>query len=177
MALYEYLGLRPRLGKDVYVAPGASVIGDVTLGDESSVWFGAVVRGDFMPITLGARTNVQDGSVIHVTGGKAVTIVGDDVTIGHMVLLHGCTVGSRVLVGMGSVLLDGSVIEDDVFIGAGSLVTQGTRIPAGSLAMGRPAKVVRALTEADRAWIHHAGRVYVEAGRKYMSASVRRIDE
>jgi carbonic anhydrase/acetyltransferase-like protein (isoleucine patch superfamily) len=177
MPLYEYLGRRPQIGRAVYIAPSASVIGDVTLGDESSVWFGAVIRGDLMPITLGARTNLQDGSVVHITGGKTRTTIGDDVTIGHMVLLHGCTVGHRVLVGMGSVLLDGAVIEDDAVVGAGSLVTPGTRIPSGSIAMGRPAKVVRDLTDADRAWVLESGRIYVEAGRTYQSSAVKRIAE
>jgi carbonic anhydrase/acetyltransferase-like protein (isoleucine patch superfamily) len=129
-----------------------------------------------MPITIGARTNIQDGSVIHVTGGKEPTRVGDDVTVGHMVLLLGCTVGHRVLVGMGSTLLDGSVIEDDAVVGAGSLVTPGTRIPSGSLAMGRPAKVVRPLNDADRAWVRYAGETYVAECRRYLSSEVRRID-
>jgi carbonic anhydrase/acetyltransferase-like protein (isoleucine patch superfamily) len=177
MPLFEYLGLRPKLGRDVYLAPNATVIGDVTLGDESSVWFGAVLRGDLMPICIGARTNIQDGSVVHVTGGKTTTTVGDDVTVGHLVLLHGCTIGHRVLVGMGSVLLDGSVVEDDAVVGAGSLVTPGMRIPSGSLAVGRPAKVMRSLTDADREWIRESGRVYVESGRTYRSSAVRRIDE
>jgi len=176
MPLYEYLGVRPTLGRDVYVAPSASVIGDVTLGDGASVWFGTVLRGDVMPIVIGARTNIQDGSVVHVTGGRARTHVGDDVTVGHMVLLHGCTVGSRVLVGMGSVLLDECVIEDDVFVGAGSLVTPGTRIPSGSLAMGRPAKVVRALTELDREWIRGAGLAYEESSRIFRSDAVRLLE-
>jgi len=177
MPLYEYEGARPTLGSGVYVAPNATVIGDVTIGDESSLWFGAVVRGDLMPIRFGKRTNLQDGSVVHVTGGKTNTVVGDDVTIGHLVLLHGCTVGDRVLIGMGSILLDGAVIEDDVFVGAGSLVTPGTRIPSGSLAMGRPARVVRTLTDTDRVWIRESGRVYVESARTYLSSAVRRIDE
>src|SRR5580704_10947193 len=98
MALYEHKGIRPRLGKDVFIAPSATVIGDVVLGDESSVWFCTVLRGDVFPIRIGARTNIQDGSVVHVTGGKAKTTVGDDVTVGHMALLHGCTIGNRVLV-------------------------------------------------------------------------------
>jgi carbonic anhydrase/acetyltransferase-like protein (isoleucine patch superfamily) len=175
MPLYEYMGLRPAIGRNVYLAPTAVVIGDVTLGEGSSVWFGTVVRGDVMPIVIGARTNLQDGSVIHVTGGQTSTTVGDDVTVGHMVLLHGCTVGNRVLVGMGSVVLDGAVIEDDAVVGAGSLVTPGTRIPSGSLAMGRPAKVVRAMTDADRAWVRAAGLAYQEASRLYDSAQVREI--
>jgi carbonic anhydrase/acetyltransferase-like protein (isoleucine patch superfamily) len=176
MALYEYKGIRPRLGRDVFVAPGASVIGDVELGDESSVWFGAVLRGDVMPIRFGARTNVQDGSVVHVTGGSAATTVGDDVTVGHMALLHGCFVGHRVLVGMGSVLLDGSVVEDESIVAAGSLVPPGMRVPARSLAMGRPARVVRKATDEDLAWVREAGRLYVEYARTFASAEVRRID-
>jgi gamma-carbonic anhydrase len=176
MPLYEYLATRPRLGRDVYIAPNATVIGDVVLGDESSVWFGAVIRGDVMPIRFGKRTNLQDGSVVHVTGGTASTTVGDDVTVGHMVLLHGCTVGNRVLVGMGSVLLDGSVIEDDAIVAAGSLVSPGTRIPQGALAMGRPARVVRQLKDSDRDWVREAGRLYVEYARTFASAGVRRID-
>ena len=119
MPLYEHKGVRPTLGRDVFIAPNATVIGDVHLGDEASVWFGAVVRGDVFPIRFGARTNVQDGSVVHVTGGQAATTVGDDVTIGHMVLLHGCTVGNRCLIGMGSILLDGAEIGEERLIGAG----------------------------------------------------------
>jgi len=176
MALYEYKGARPRLGRDVFVAANATLIGDVSIGDESGIWFGAVVRGDFMPIRLGARTNLQDNSVVHITGGKAATTVGDDVTIGHMVLLHGCTVGSRCLIGMGSVLLDGAVIGDDCIIGAGSLVTQGTRIPNGSLAIGRPARVVRPVTQADREWMAESVQIYAQAARDYRGAGVRLIE-
>jgi carbonic anhydrase/acetyltransferase-like protein (isoleucine patch superfamily) len=175
MPLYDYKGTRPILGRGVYVAPNATVIGDVVLGDEASVWWGVVIRGDHMPIRIGARTNIQDNSVVHITGGVASTTVGDDVTVGHMVLLHGCTVGNRVLVGMGSVLLDNSVIEDDVVIGAGSLVTPGTRIKSGWLAMGRPAKGVRELTEGDRGWVREAGRIYVESAGEFRDG-VKRVD-
>ena len=177
MARYEYQGKRPQLGRNVYIAPNASVIGDVTLGDDASVWFGAVIRGDLMPIVVGARTNIQDGSVVHITGGKTSTSVGDDVTVGHMVLLHGCTVGHRVLVGMGSILLDGAVIGDDTIIGAGSLVTPGTQIPSGVLALGRPAKVVRPLTDADRDWIRLSSGIYVESGRTFASSEVKLIED
>jgi carbonic anhydrase/acetyltransferase-like protein (isoleucine patch superfamily) len=176
MAIYEFQGIRPVLGRDVFIAPNATVIGDVHLGDESSVWFGTVIRGDVYPIRFGARTNIQDGAVVHITGDKAKTTVGDDVTVGHMALLHGCTVGSRCLIGMGSIVLDGAVIEDDCFLAAGSLVTPGTRIPTGSMAMGRPAKVVRPLTDEDRAWIAGSSAVYVEYARMFRS-SLRRIDD
>jgi carbonic anhydrase/acetyltransferase-like protein (isoleucine patch superfamily) len=176
MPLYEHKGDRPRLGRDVFVAPGAIVIGDVVLGDEASVWFGVVIRGDVMPIRFGHRTNVQDGSIVHVTRGKARTTVGNDVTIGHMALLHGCTVGDGVLVGMGSVLLDGSIVEDEAIVAAGALVSPGTRIPRRSLAMGRPARVVRALTDSDLAWMRESARVYVQYARTFLSTAVRRID-
>ncbi len=176
MPLYEHKGDRPRLGRDVFIAPGATVIGDVVLGDEASVWFGAVIRGDVMPIRFGDRTNVQDGSIVHVTSRKAKTTVGSDVTIGHMALLHGCTVGDGALLGMGCLLLDGSIVEDEAIVAAGALVSPGARIPRRSLAMGRPARVVRPLTDSDLAWIRESARAYVEYGRTFLSAAVRRID-
>jgi carbonic anhydrase/acetyltransferase-like protein (isoleucine patch superfamily) len=175
MPLYEYSGKKPTIGKSSYIAPNATVIGDVTLGDESSVWFGCVVRGDVFPIRIGARSNIQDGSVIHVTGGKSATTLGDDVTVGHMALLHGCTIGSRVLVGMGTVVLDDAMVEDECILAAGSLVTPGTRIPSRSLAMGRPAKVVRPLAEADLAWVREAAAHYVQHARVFASSAVREM--
>jgi carbonic anhydrase/acetyltransferase-like protein (isoleucine patch superfamily) len=173
--LYEHQGQRPQLGSGVFVAPNATVIGDVVLGDESSVWFGTVIRGDVFPIRLGARTNIQDGSVVHVTGGKAATTVGDDVTVGHMALLHGCTVGSRVLVGMGSILLDGCVVGDESVIAAGSLVPPNARIPPRSFVMGRPARVLRPVKDEDLAWVLEAGRLYVQYGRTFLSPAVRAL--
>jgi gamma-carbonic anhydrase len=175
MPIYEHKGVRPRLGKNVFIAPNATVIGDVELGDEASVWFGAVIRGDVFPIRFGARTNVQDGSVVHVTGGSAATTVGDDVTIGHMVLLHGCTVGSRCLVGMGSIVLDGAVIGDECLIAAGSLVAPRTVIPPGSMVMGRPAKVIRPLREADFAMVREAGALYVGYAQTFRSDEVKLV--
>ena len=175
MPVYEHLGVRPTLGRDVFIAPNAVVIGDVHLGDESSVWFGTTIRGDVFPIRFGARTNVQDGSVVHVTGGRAKTTVGDDVTIGHMALLHGCTVGSRCLIGMGSIVLDGAIVGDDCVVGAGALVTPGARIPSGSLVMGSPAKVVRPLDDKDRAWILEAGTLYVQYARTFADPARFRV--
>jgi carbonic anhydrase/acetyltransferase-like protein (isoleucine patch superfamily) len=175
MPIYEHDGRRPALGQGVYLAPNATVIGDVSLGDDSSVWFGCVVRGDVFPIRIGARTNIQDGSVIHVTGGQHNTTLGDDVTVGHMALLHGCTIGSRVLVGMGSIVLDGATLEDECILAAGSLVAPGVKIPARTLARGRPAKPVRALEEKDLAWVREAGAHYVQCARIYASAKVRPI--
>ena len=175
MAIYEHMGIRPTLGRDVYVAPNATVIGDVHLGDESSVWFGTVLRGDVFPIRIGARTNVQDGSVVHVTGGEAATTVGDDVTIGHMVLLHGCTVGNRCLIGMGSIVLDGAEIGDECLIAAGSLISPRTKIPPRSMVMGRPGKAVRPLGEQDLAMVREAGELYVEYARTFRSDSVKLV--
>ncbi|MEI7892289.1 MAG: gamma carbonic anhydrase family protein [Myxococcales bacterium] len=175
MALYEYCGIRPTLADGVYIAPNASVIGDVHIGEHSSLWFGVVVRGDVYPIRIGARTNIQDNSVVHVTGGKNATSLGDDVTVGHMVLLHGCVVGHRCLIGMGSVVLDGAVIGDDSIVAAGSLVVPGTKIPPRSMAMGRPAKATRALSDDDLAWARQPGMVYVEMARIFQT-EVHRID-
>jgi carbonic anhydrase/acetyltransferase-like protein (isoleucine patch superfamily) len=160
----------------VFIAPNATVIGDVYIGAGSSVWFGTTIRGDVFPIRIGARTNIQDNSVIHVTGGTARTTVGDDVTVGHMALLHGCTVGNRVLVGMGSIVLDGAVLEDDCILAAGSLVGPGSRIPTRSLAMGRPAKVVRPLKDEDLTWVRAAGTLYVEYAKTFQSPELVRID-
>lgn len=167
MPLYRLGALVPRLDTSVYVAPNATVIGDVVMGPSSSVWFGAVLRGDVAPIRIGQRTNLQDGVVVHVTGGRSETHVGDDVTVGHQAILHGCRVGSACLVGMGSTVLDGAVIEDECFVGAGALVTPGMRVPARSLVVGRPAKVVRALRDADLAEIRASAVHYVEYAVRY----------
>ncbi|WP_394849375.1 gamma carbonic anhydrase family protein [Pendulispora brunnea] len=167
MPLYEYDGTRPILREGAYVSPQATVIGDVQLETQASVWFGAVLRGDVGSIRIGARTNVQDNAVIHVTGGQNNTVVGGDVTIGHLALLHGCTIGNRVLVGMGSIVLDNATIGDDCFIAAGSLVTPGTVIPARSFVLGRPAKVVREVTENDLLWISASAQHYVEYARRF----------
>ncbi len=167
--IYPLKGVTPQLGRDVFVAPNASVIGDVVIGDDSSVWFGTVIRGDAYPIRIGARTNVQDNVVIHITGGKAATTIGDDVTIGHLALVHGCTIGSRCLVGMGSIVLDGAVIEDECLIAAGALVPPGMHVPARSLIMGRPGKVVRLLSPGDLEHIRDAAAVYVTHAREYLA--------
>jgi len=176
MAFYQHAGVRPRLGRDVFVADNATVLGDVHLGDEAGVWFGAVLRGDYFPIRVGARTNVQDNAVIHITAGLAATTVGDDVTVGHAAILHGCTIGHRCLVGMGSIVLDGAVVGDDSFIAAGSLVTPGTIVPPCSFVIGRPARVTRAVTEGDRAWIRESAALYTGYARDFR-AGCRRIEE
>lgn len=167
MAIYALRGAQPVLGRDVFVAPTASVIGDVVLGDESSVWFGTVLRGDAFPIRVGARTNIQDNAVVHITGGKSSTTIGDDVTVGHSAIVHGCTIGSRCLVGMGAVVLDDAVIEDECLIAAGALVPPGMRVAARSLVMGRPAKTVRLLRPSDLEHIREAGSLYVGYARDF----------
>ncbi len=167
MPVYPHKGVTPTLGKDVWIAPNATVIGDVVIGDESSVWFGAVIRGDVFPIRIGARTNIQDNAVVHVTNGKASTTIGDDVTVGHLALVHGCTIGSRCLVGMGSIVLDNAIVEDECFIAAGALVPPSMRVPSRSLVVGRPGRIVRKLEEADLAEIRNAGALYVQYARDF----------
>jgi carbonic anhydrase/acetyltransferase-like protein (isoleucine patch superfamily) len=173
MPLYELRGMRPTLGRDVFVADTASVIGDVHLGDDAGVWFGAVLRGDYFPIRVGARTNIQDNSVVHITAGTAATIIGDDVTIGHAAIVHGCTIGDRCLVGMGSIILDDAVIGSDSFVAAGSLVAPGKVVPPRSFVMGRPAKVVRPVTDDDIAWIRSATDGYVRYARDFREGCKR----
>ncbi len=174
MAIYELDGVRPTLGRDVFIADSAAVIGDVHLGDGAGVWFGAVIRGDYMPIRIGARTNIQDNAVVHITAGMNGTTVGDDVTVGHSALVHGCTVGDRCLVGMGSTVLDGAVIGEESFIAAGSLVTPGTIIPPRSFVMGRPARIKRPVEDTDLTWIKGSAVAYVTHARDFM-ARCRRV--
>jgi carbonic anhydrase/acetyltransferase-like protein (isoleucine patch superfamily) len=161
MSLYPFRGKLPRVHDGAFVAPTAALIGDVEVGAQSSLWFGTVARGDMMPIRVGARTSIQDNAVIHTTGGWSDTQVGDDCTVGHSAILHGCIVRDRVLVGMGSIILDAAEIGSDVILGAGSLVTARTKIPPGVLAHGRPAKPVRDLTDEERKNILDAARHYV----------------
>ena len=162
-----YQGVSPKIHPSAFCAPNATLIGDLEVGEDASIWFGAVLRGDVMPLRIGKRTSIQDNSVVHATGGWAATIIGDDCTVGHSVVLHGCTVHDRVLVGMGSILLDGAEIGSDVILGAGSLVTTNTKIPPGVLALGRPAKPIRELREEDLARIREAADLYVGYARNY----------
>ncbi|MGH7941192.1 MAG: gamma carbonic anhydrase family protein [Limisphaerales bacterium] len=147
--LDTFLRKRPKIGKGVYIAKTATVIGDVTLGAHSSVWYGAVARGDINRIVVGHHSNVQDNAVLHVADDFAC-LVGNWVTVGHGAIVHACNVGNEVLVGMGAVILDGAVIGRQSLIGAKALILQGTKIPPGSLVLGAPAKVVRALTREER---------------------------
>lgn len=149
----------------VFLAPSASITGEVTLGQDCSIWHNTTLRGDIAPIHVGARSNIQDGSVLHVADDLPC-LVGDDVTIGHGAIIHGCKVGDRCLIGMGAIILNGAVIGEESIIGAGSLVTEGKQIPPRSLAYGNPAKVVRSLGDADVDAILNSARNYVELGRR-----------
>ena len=173
MATQPYLGVYPTLGEGVYIHPTALVIGDVVLGDQVSIWPMAIVRGDVNHIHIGHRSNVQDGSVLHVArpyrGNDAgwPLLIGEDVVIGHKVVVHGCTIGNRVLVGIGSIVLDGAEVEDDVMIGAGAVVTPGKRLESGGLYVGNPARRVRELTEVERERIPIMAEWYVNLKRDY----------
>ena len=159
--LEKHLRCNPRLGKNVYVASGAVVIGDVTLGDYSSVWYNAVLRGDINRIQVGNYSNIQDNAVLHLADDFAC-LLGDYVTVGHSAIVHACTVGDETLIGMGATILDGAIIGAQSIIGANSLVTQGMEIPSGSLVLGAPAKVVRSLGREQREAIKTWAEKYVE---------------
>jgi carbonic anhydrase/acetyltransferase-like protein (isoleucine patch superfamily) len=165
--VHAFRGATPHLGRDVFLAETAVVIGEATLGDEASVWFQSVVRADVGWIRIGKRTNVQDLSMIHVTGGVANTEIGDDVTIGHRVVIHGCRVEDGCLIGIGAVILDGAVVGEGSVVGAGAVVTPGTKIPPRSLALGCPARVVRPATDEERQMGVEGARRYVELARAY----------
>jgi carbonic anhydrase/acetyltransferase-like protein (isoleucine patch superfamily) len=173
--IYRYEDRVPSLPQDYYVADSATLIGAVVLGEQSSIWFGAVLRGDIEPIIVGKRSNIQDNSVAH-TGKDAPTILGDDVTVGHQVTLHGCTVGNNCLIGMGAILLDGCEIGDNCIVGAGSLVGQGRVIPPGSLALGSPARVIRKLSDADIANIRSYAARYVDKMNRYRHGAMKPFD-
>ena len=163
----------PVVDASAYVDVSAQVIGDVQIGPESSVWMNVVIRGDVNTIRIGRRTNVQDLTMVHVNKDTHPTAIGNDVTIGHSAVIHGCTIEDRVLVGMGAILLNGVHVEQDSVIAAGTLVTEGTRIPSRSLVMGRPGKVKRALTDDEVAEIRWYSEAYVNYRLDYMSQELR----
>jgi carbonic anhydrase/acetyltransferase-like protein (isoleucine patch superfamily) len=166
MALYELDGVAPQLGEQAWVAESAQVMGAVQLGQQASVWFGATVRGDTETIQIGARSNIQDGSVLHADEGMPL-VIGEDVTVGHMVMLHGCTIGDGSLIGIGAVVLNGARIGKGCLVGAGSLVTEGKTFPDGSMIMGTPAKVVRELTPEQQAGLLRSAAHYVANAERY----------
>lgn len=175
MAIRTFAQHTPRLGERAFVDTSAVVIGDVEIGTDSSVWPLTVIRGDMHRIRIGKRTSVQDGSVLHITHAGPFNpdgfplLIGDDVTIGHKVMLHGCTVGSRILIGMGSTVMDGAVVEDEVIIGAGSLVPPGKRLESGFLYVGSPVKQARPLTEKERSFFTYTAGNYVKLKDQHLA--------
>lgn len=173
--LREYQGTAPSLGDRVYIDPASTVIGQVTLGDDVSIWPHTVLRGDVNRIQVGHRTNIQDGTIGHVThagpysGDGLPLLIGDDVTVGHGAVLHACTVGARCLVGMGALILDGAVLEDDMMLGASSLVSPGKRLESGWLYIGRPATAKRRLTDRELEMLRYSAEHYVRLKDRYLA--------
>jgi carbonic anhydrase/acetyltransferase-like protein (isoleucine patch superfamily) len=166
--LRAFQGIMPKVEPSVFIEETAVVLGDVVIGAESSVWFLTIIRGDVNVIRIGARTNIQDLCVLHVTHDTHPLIIGDEVTVGHRVLLHGCTVNNRVLVGMGAILMDGVVIGEDCVIGAGTLITEGTVVPPGSVVLGSPGRVKRSITAEERAWLKQSAANYVRYAAEHL---------
>lgn len=174
MPLYEFRGQRPTCHKTAWVAPSADIVGDVRLAEDTSVWFGAVIRGDNTTIPIGARSNIQEGAMLHSDPGSPLS-VGEDCTIGHHAILHGCTIGDRVLIGMGATILNRAVIPEDCIVGANALVTEGKTFPPRSLIVGSPAKAVRSLDDQAVAGLRVSAAHYVENGRAAASG-LKRVD-
>ncbi len=165
--LYVFEGRAPTIAASAFIAPTAAVIGDVTIGEESSVWFHCVLRGDTNFIRIGARTNIQDGTIVHVNAGAEPTIIGDDVTIGHAAIIHACTLQDGAFVGMGALVLDGAVIESGGVLAAGSVLPPAKRIGAGELWLGNPARLVRVLDAPGRARFARNAPGYAALGQRY----------
>lgn len=164
--IIAYQGYKPEIDESCYISDNATIIGRVALKKNANIWYGTVIRGDENYIVIGENTNIQDNCTVHIAKDFP-TIIGDDVTVGHGAIVHACTVGNRVLVGMGAIILNGAVVGDDVIIGAGSLIPPGKRIPSNSLVMGSPAKVVRELTEEDRKKLKDSALHYVTLANKH----------
>ena len=168
MAIYELNGVAPSLADTAWVADSAQVIGNVVLGDQASVWFGTVVRGDMERITIGAGSNIQDTSVLHADTGQPL-VIGERVTVGHQAVLHGCTVGDESLIGIGAIVLNGAKIGKNCLVGAGALVTEGKEFPDGSMIVGAPAKVVRQLTPEQIELLRHSAQHYIDNARRFQT--------
>src|SRR5690625_48555 len=166
MMIYPYLEKHPTIAESAFIADGAIITGDVTIGKQCSIWFHTVIRGDVAPTIIGNRVNIQDQSMLHQSPNNPL-LIEDDVSVGHQAMLHSCTIRKNALIGMGSIILDKAEIGEGAFIGAGSLVSQGTKIPPNSLAFGRPAKVVRTLTEEDKEEMKRIREQYVQRGQQY----------
>jgi carbonic anhydrase/acetyltransferase-like protein (isoleucine patch superfamily) len=163
-----FQGMKPTIPKSCFIEETGVVIGDVVMGEDCSVWFHAVVRGDVHSIRIGNRTNVQDLCMLHVTHDTHPLVIGNEVTIGHNVVLHGCTIKDRVLIGMGAIIMDGAIIGENSVVGAGALVTEGTIVPPKSLILGSPAKVKRTVSDDELAWIKDSADNYVTYARQYL---------
>ena len=165
--IFPYKGILPKIDSSAFIAPNATIIGDVTIGADANIWFGTVVRGDFQPIIIGKNTNIQDNSTVHIMG-DVPTVIGDNVVIGHNAIIHCRRVGNNCLIGMGSILLGYSEIGDNCIIGAGTLITQHKKIPANSLVYGNPAVIVRSLRDDEIAAIRSSATHYSEVAKEYM---------
>jgi gamma-carbonic anhydrase len=170
----SFEGKTPRIGEEVFIADNAVVIGDVTIGASSSIWYGTIIRGDIHSITIGDGTNIQDLCVVHVTADAHDTRIGDQVTIGHRAIVHGCRIGSRVLVGMGAVVMDGVIVEEGSVIGAGALLPPGKHFPPHSLIVGSPAQVKRPISPEEHDWILSSSESYKALALRY-SEEMRRV--
>lgn len=179
----KFVTQTPNLGKSTYIAPQATVTGAVTLGNDVSVWPGAVIRGDMHTITIGHRSNVQDNAVLHITHASDYNpeghplVIGEDVTIGHGVILHGCTICDRVLVGMGAIVMDGAIIESDVFLAAGALVSPGKRLESGYLYRGSPALKARTLSEEELNFLRYSPQNYISLKNEYLALKQENADK
>ncbi|OAN60184.1 gamma carbonic anhydrase family protein [Sphingomonas sp. TDK1] len=172
MPLYAFGGKVPRVAPDAWIAPSAELIADVHVGSAASIWFGAVVRADNTPILIGARSNIQEGALLHSDPGAPLTI-GEEVTVGHHAVLHGCTIGDGSLIGMGAIILNRAIIGPECLIGAGALVTEGKQFPAGHLIVGSPARAVRPLEDSQRAMLRASAALYASKQREYAAGLVR----
>lgn len=160
--IHSLQGKTPVFGEGSFLAPSAEIIGDVTIGRRCSIWYNTTLRGDVMPIVIGDDTNIQDNTVIHGTYKKCGAVIGNRVTVGHSVILHGCKIGDLVLVGMGSIIMDNAEVPDRCIVGAGSLITEESKFPPGSLILGRPGKVIRPLNEKELAFLPQSANNYIE---------------
>ena len=174
MAIYELNGVAPSLADTAWVADSAQVIGNVVLGDQASVWFGTVVRGDMERITIGAGANIQDTSVLHADTGQPL-VIGERVTVGHQAVLHGCTVGDETLIGIGAIVLNGAKIGKNCLVGAGALVTEGKEFPDGAMIVGAPAKAVRQLNPEQMQSLRHSAQHYIDNAQRFRSG-LKQID-
>lgn len=166
--IIPYKNITPTVDESVFVAQGAHIIGDVEIGAESSVWFGVTIRGDVNDIKIGKRTNIQDNSVIHVTTDFQGTYIGDDVTVGHAVILHACTIGNNCLIGMGACVMDGAIVEDNAMVAAGALVTPGKIVKSGELWSGSPARFMREMKDDEKKYVPWSAKHYAALARDYM---------